>query len=86
MLYIYSTVLGAVIKCKQYSEITVESGTHLKRVKITLNIFAVYLALQIHTTEAALEYTIFKLIPPNILTYPTLPNRYAYGSTHGQFI
>ena len=40
-LYIYSTVLGAAIKCKQYSEITVESGTHLKSVKITLNIFAV---------------------------------------------
>ena len=41
-LYIYSTVLGAAIKCKQYSEITVESGTHVKTVKITLNIFAVY--------------------------------------------
>ena len=40
-LYIYSTVLGAAIKCKQYSEITVESGTHVKSVKITLNIFAV---------------------------------------------
>ena len=37
-----STVLGAGIKCKQYSEITVESGTHVKSVKITLNIFAVY--------------------------------------------
>ena len=42
-LYIYSTVLGAAIKCKQYSEITVESGTHVKSVKITLNIFAVYI-------------------------------------------
>ena len=40
-LYIYSTVIGAAIKCKQYSEITVESGTHVKSVKITLNIFAV---------------------------------------------
>ena len=40
-LYIYSTVLGAAIKCTQYSEITVESGTNLKSVKITLNIFAV---------------------------------------------
>ena len=38
-LYIYSTVLGAAIK--QYSDITVESGTHVKSVKITLNIFAV---------------------------------------------
>ena len=37
----FSTVLGAVIKCKQYSEITVDSGIHLKRVKITLNTFAV---------------------------------------------
>ena len=40
-LYIYSTVLGAAITCKQYSEITVESGTHVKSVRITLNIFAV---------------------------------------------
>ena len=39
--YIYSTVLGAAIKCKQYSEITVESRTHVKSLKITLNIFAV---------------------------------------------
>ena len=37
----YSTVLGASIKCKPCSEITVEIGTHLKNVKITLNIFAV---------------------------------------------
>ena len=29
---------------KPYSETTVESRTHLKTVKITLNIFAVYLA------------------------------------------
>ena len=42
-LYIYSTVLGAAIKCKQFSEITVESGTHLKSVKYTLTIFAVCL-------------------------------------------
>ena len=41
-LYNYSTVLRAAIKCKPYSEITVESGTHLKTVKITLNIFAVH--------------------------------------------
>jgi tryptophan-rich sensory protein len=33
------------IKCKQYSGITVESGTHVKSVKITLNIFAVQEAL-----------------------------------------
>ena len=31
-----------------------------------------FFALVIPTTEVALEYTIFKLIPPNILTYPTL--------------
>ena len=41
-LYNYSTVLGAAIKCKPYNEITVEIETHLKTVKITLNIFAVY--------------------------------------------
>ena len=40
-LYNYSTVLGAAIKCKWYSETTVEIGTQLKTVKITLNIFAV---------------------------------------------
>jgi hypothetical protein len=40
--YNYSTVLGAVIRCKPYSEITVEIGTHLKTVKKTLNIFAVW--------------------------------------------
>ena len=41
-LYNYSTVLRAAIKCKPYSEITVESRTHFTTVKITLNIFAVY--------------------------------------------
>jgi hypothetical protein len=30
----YSTVLGAAIRCKSYSDITVEIGTHLKTVKI----------------------------------------------------
>jgi hypothetical protein len=37
----HSTVLGAAIKYKPYIEITVEIGTYLKTVKITLNIFAV---------------------------------------------
>ena len=41
-VYNYSTVLGAAIICKPYSEITVEIGTHLKTVKTTLNIFAVF--------------------------------------------
>ena len=36
----FSTVLVVVIKCKQYSGITVESGTHVKSVKIILNVFA----------------------------------------------
>ena len=40
-VYNYSTVLGKAIKCKPYSEITVESPTHFKTVKITSNIFAV---------------------------------------------
>ena len=31
------------IKCEQYSGITVESGTPVKSVKITLNIFAMLL-------------------------------------------
>ena len=37
----FSTVLGAATRCKQYSEITVESETQVKGVKNTLNIFAV---------------------------------------------
>ena len=45
---------GAVIKCKLYSGITVESGTHVKSVKITLNTFAVcpkFLSLKIYDLE-----------------------------------
>ena len=34
-VYNYSTVLGGAIRCKPYSEITVEIETHLKTVKIT---------------------------------------------------
>ena len=34
------------MKCKPYSEITVESRTHLKTVKITSNIFAVQLRIE----------------------------------------
>ena len=40
-LYNCSTVLGAAIKCKPYSEITVESQTHSKTLKNALNILAV---------------------------------------------
>ena len=46
-LYNCSIVLGAAIKCKQFSEITVEIGTHSKIVKTTLNIFAVQVAVLI---------------------------------------
>ena len=42
-VYNYSTGLGAAIKCNPYSETTVESWTHLKTVKITMNIFAVWI-------------------------------------------
>ena len=35
------------MKCKPYSEITVEIGTQLKTVKITLNIFAVQQKIQV---------------------------------------
>ena len=43
------------MKCKPYSEITVEIGTQLKTVKITSNIFAVYPVLtnQIFFSEFA---------------------------------
>ena len=37
------------MKCKPYSEITVEIGTQLKTVKITSNIFAVHLKYQFGT-------------------------------------
>ena len=40
-LYNYSTILGAAIKCKPYSETTVENRTQLKTLKITSDIFAV---------------------------------------------
>ena len=36
----FSTILGTIIKCEQCSGITVESGTAVKNVKITLIIFA----------------------------------------------
>ena len=44
IVYYYTTMKFADsdVKCKPYSEITVEIGTHLKTVKITLNIFAVH--------------------------------------------
>ena len=40
------------MKCKPYSEITVEIGTQLKTVKITSNIFAVHIGL--HSENLAL--------------------------------
>ena len=42
IIFTASIYSGAVIKCNQYSGITVESGTHVKSVKITLNILAAY--------------------------------------------
>ena len=50
-LYNYSIVLGAAIKCKPYSEITVKIGTQRKTVKITTNIFAVYFTLYFYYNE-----------------------------------
>ena len=41
--YNYSNVIGVAIRCKPYSEITVEIGTQQKTVKIATNIFAVYI-------------------------------------------
>ena len=41
-------MLGAAIKCKPYSEITVESMTHVKSVKIPLNIFAVHIGKTVY--------------------------------------
>ena len=64
-LYIYSTVLGAAIKCKQYSEITVETATHVKSVKITLNIFAVYCA---SATKNLQDFFVFNCFTCNCFT------------------
>jgi hypothetical protein len=44
------------MKCKPYIEITLEIGTHLKTVKVTLNIFAVHVSLQ------NIEKTLFNLV------------------------
>ena len=43
----HCTVLGAAIKCNQYNDIAVESGTHAKSVKITSNMFAVHTILHV---------------------------------------
>ena len=60
-LFIYSSVLGAAIKCEHYSEITVESGTHVKPVKITLSIFAVQLNTKEYSFQTCFTYkTLFK--------------------------
>ena len=42
------------MKCKPYSEITVEIGTQLKTVKITSNIFAVLAPSLAHDHQAVL--------------------------------
>ena len=42
----FPTVLGAIIKCKQCTGITVESGTSVKSVKITLKMFASFLLVE----------------------------------------
>ena len=55
----HSTVLGAAIKYEQFSEITMESGTHVKSVKITLNIFLVcpsWCGTQARSSEGGLSF------------------------------
>ena len=56
---LYSTVLGAAIECKQYSEITVES------VKITLKMFAVQVVTH------SLDLPVFRAVhsPPHAKMY-----------------
>ena len=53
---LYSTVLGAAIKCKLYSKITVEIWTQLKTVKITTNIFAVWMKLMLTSDNPLAQY------------------------------
>ena len=45
------------MKCKPYSEITVEIRTQLKTVKITSNIFAVHVIAVLEHAFALLEYS-----------------------------
>ena len=45
LLHAFQCTLGTALKYKQYSGITLETETHVKCVKITLNIFAVWLLL-----------------------------------------
>ena len=76
-LYNYSTVLGAAIKCKPYSEITIEIGTYLKPVKITLNIFAVQYAIpktsfysrSVHTCDFTVTSKMFREAVPEFAPY-----------------
>jgi hypothetical protein len=66
---LFSFKLQAGIKCKQYSGVTVESGTHVKSVKITLNIPYVPPVLGqildlISPTKTSISEPIFKSYDP----------------------
>ena len=58
------TVLGAAIKCKPYSEVTVDSGTKLKTVKITSNIFAVQSLIWSYAKLCIYNMRFYELGPP----------------------
>ena len=62
----YSTVLGAAIKCTQYSGITVDSCTHGKTVQITLNIFGVHAKTMYRCSD--IKWIIQLGLKPNNLT------------------
>ena len=62
--FTFFTLLGAIIKCKQCNGITVESGTSVKSVNITLKIFAVFALVE--TVMFALVETMNETSAPTI--------------------
>ena len=72
------------MKCKPYSEITVEIGTQLKTVKITFNIFAVYRRTSKIVSTCWILRIAFSL-GTKMQIYPPVPPGFAYPAVekHG---
>ena len=63
------------MKCKPYSEITVEIRTQLKTVKITSNIFAVYLVenkMDLSNTNQKLKSVLYICVQPDFISFDQL--------------
>ena len=66
LLHAFQCTLGTALKYKQYSGITLETETHVKCVKITLNIFAVWMPFNYYEFEGSP----LKFISPNCEMQP----------------